>query len=59
MYYHECELCGATLDPGEKCDCTKDEEQQADEESSTIYFFRGKEKAPYKALTLCGTLSKS
>lgn len=23
MYYDECLFCGATLDPGEKCDCTK------------------------------------
>ena len=21
MYYNECPNCGATLDPGEKCDC--------------------------------------
>lgn len=21
MYYTECPECGATLDPGEKCDC--------------------------------------
>ena len=21
MYYTECSYCGATLDPGEKCDC--------------------------------------
>ena len=21
MYYRECPLCGANLDPGEKCDC--------------------------------------
>ena len=21
MIYHVCEYCGATLDPGEKCDC--------------------------------------
>lgn len=21
MYFKECEYCGATLDPGEKCDC--------------------------------------
>lgn len=21
-YYHTCPLCGANLDPGEKCDCT-------------------------------------
>lgn len=20
-YYHECECCGAALDPGERCDC--------------------------------------
>ena len=22
MYFNECEYCGATLDPGEKCECT-------------------------------------
>lgn len=22
-YYHTCPLCGANLDPGEKCDCTQ------------------------------------
>lgn len=21
MYYHTCPLCGANLDPGERCDC--------------------------------------
>ena len=21
MYFRECEYCGASLDPGEKCDC--------------------------------------
>lgn len=21
MIYHVCEYCGATLDPGERCDC--------------------------------------
>ena len=21
MYYRQCEICGASLDPGEKCDC--------------------------------------
>ena len=57
MYYRECELCGATLDPGERCDCM--DETESEEENNTLYFFRGKEKAPYKALTLCGTLSKS
>lgn len=25
-YYHTCPLCGANLDPGERCDC--DEEQK-------------------------------
>lgn len=24
MYYNTCEHCGAHLDPGESCDCTKD-----------------------------------
>lgn len=23
MYAHECEYCGANLDPGEKCDCVR------------------------------------
>ena len=23
MYFKECEYCGASLDPGEKCDCEK------------------------------------
>ena len=23
MYYHECPMCGAHLDPGERCDCTR------------------------------------
>lgn len=22
-YYHTCSYCGANLDPGEKCDCSK------------------------------------
>ncbi len=25
MYYDECPICGATLDPNEKCDCGKDD----------------------------------
>lgn len=24
MYYHVCLECGANLDPGEQCDCTKE-----------------------------------
>ena len=23
-YYHTCRLCGAHLDPGERCDCEKE-----------------------------------
>ena len=23
-YYHICPMCGANLDPGEKCDCEKE-----------------------------------
>lgn len=26
MNYHLCPLCGAHLDPGEKCDCTEQKE---------------------------------
>ncbi|MBH1941672.1 hypothetical protein I5677_12285 [Mobilitalea sibirica] len=26
-YYHTCSECGAFLDPGEKCDCSKKSEQ--------------------------------
>lgn len=25
IYYHTCPLCGANLDPGESCDCDKEE----------------------------------
>lgn len=24
MYFRTCELCGANLDPGERCDCEKE-----------------------------------
>lgn len=27
-YYNVCPDCGCNLDPGEKCDCRKEEEQQ-------------------------------
>lgn len=27
-YFHECSKCGASLDPGEKCDCMKEKEQK-------------------------------
>lgn len=29
-YYRECPYCGASLDPGERCDC-RDEEKKEDE----------------------------
>lgn len=25
MYYNECSICGAALDPGERCDCEKEQ----------------------------------
>lgn len=43
MYYTECTYCGATLDPGEKCDCRESEvekdvgERFDDSESSERY----------------------
>jgi len=30
MYYRVCERCGCNLDPGEKCDCTKNEKASLD-----------------------------
>lgn len=30
-YSNECPLCGANLDPCEKCDCTKRKEEKANE----------------------------
>ena len=27
MYYHECDRCGSRLDPGEVCDCLRQEDQ--------------------------------
>ena len=28
-YYKTCKLCGASLDPGEKCTCEQDKKQEA------------------------------
>lgn len=28
MSYIECPICGASLDPGERCDCEKDAEKE-------------------------------
>ena len=30
-YYNTCSRCGATLDPGESCDCTKKEHPQTED----------------------------
>ena len=27
-YYHKCDLCGANLDPGEKCTCIEDAKRE-------------------------------
>ena len=29
-YYNTCELCGANLDPGEKCTCVEDAKAEAE-----------------------------
>ena len=33
MYYTICPLCGATLDPGERCDCAGENTQQEGNEN--------------------------
>ena len=30
MYYNECPICGASLDPGEKCDCESEVTESGD-----------------------------
>ena len=27
-YYRICEVCGASLDPGERCDCSKEQQKK-------------------------------
>lgn len=38
MFYKECPLCGANLDPGEQCDCTEKKEActAATEQTSNV-----------------------
>ena len=31
-YYETCPYCGASLDPGEKCDCRQNEKENRDNE---------------------------
>jgi len=28
MYYNRCDMCGANLDPGERCDCQEQKTRQ-------------------------------
>lgn len=32
MYYHTCKICGANLDPGEQCTCTREKKSKAKQE---------------------------
>lgn len=41
--YVECPLCGASLDPGEKCDCESEPEQSTDPNKS---FWNGDMNTP-------------
>lgn len=34
MYYRECELCGAALDPNERCDCTADKSEDKEKDTA-------------------------
>ncbi len=36
MYYNECQLCGAYLDPGEHCDCEEERQRQTQRIMSMI-----------------------
>lgn len=38
MFYNECPICGASLDPGEKCDCAEKKEActAATEQTSSV-----------------------
>lgn len=29
-FYNTCPLCGATLDPGERCDCESEQEKRSE-----------------------------
>ena len=31
-YYHTCPVCGANLDPGERCDCEDENEKEVKED---------------------------
>lgn len=35
-YFRECPDCGAHLDPGERCECDKEEDYECRKENATI-----------------------
>lgn len=45
-YFSQCERCGANLDPGEKCDC--EEERDDDEKRSDFQEDRVKKAGAYR-----------
>ncbi len=38
-FYKTCEHCGASLDPGERCDCKKKESDRKTSESLTTHIY--------------------
>lgn len=51
MRYRECELCGASLDPGERCTCRaeaaqKEREDKAKQQAAVISMLLRKKKKP-------------
>ena len=47
MYYNECSLCGANLDPGEPCDCQEEMKRKMKLQLKTLSDRRN------RALQLC------
>lgn len=57
MYFNTCDKCGAHLDPGEKCDCTKELEHNPDRDKRRTHrpvivydLYRQKTERKVKAL---------
>ena len=51
MYYNTCPLCGANLDPGEKCDCEKIQQAKREEQLPSIKSCSTKQKSIKRHLT--------
>lgn len=49
-YYWTCPYCNANLDPGEKCDCTKEKENNNSDTTDNYKSVRGGEKVNDKLL---------